>query len=122
MKKFTTTIAALLVFTAASFAAGTSKTTASAENKTAANAAAHASYSMSQLIEENSMLRIKVEALTIESEDTQSKLDYSSMMHTTLSNLQKEQIAIAEENAKLQLDYAKMMTATLVNLAVVAAK
>jgi hypothetical protein len=120
MKKFTTSIAALLVFTAASFAAGSSKTTASAENKVAANAATTASYSLSQLIEENSMLKMQLETMVAESEDTKSKLDYTGMMHTTISNLQKQETSIAEDNAKSQLDYAKMMTATLVNLAKVA--
>jgi hypothetical protein len=119
MKKFTTSIAALLVFTAASFATGTSKTTASTESKVAAKAAV-ASYSLSQLIEENSTLKMQLETLIAESEEAKSKLEYTGMMHTTISNLQKEEMSIAEGKAKCQLDYAKMMTATLVNLAKVA--
>ena len=74
------------------------------------------SKSLAQIIEENSELRLRVEEMTNENEGLNNKLDYSKMMHVTISNLKDDALDEQKENTKNQLDYARMMNATLVNL------
>jgi regulator of replication initiation timing len=120
MKKIITSIAALLLFVGLSSAAETSANTATAENKTNSLGAV-SSRSIAAIIEENVALRIKIEEMAEESDNLQSKLGYSTMMHATISNLKQKEVETIEENKNLQLDYARMMTATLVNLSSVLA-
>ena len=115
MKKFITSIAALLLFVGLTSAAETSVSAASAENKTNSLGAV-SSRSIAAIVEENVALRIKLDEMVEESDNLKSKLDYSSMMHTTISNLKQKEVESIEENKNLQLDYARMMTATLLNL------
>jgi hypothetical protein len=120
MKKIITSIASLLLFAGISNAAETTGTETSkvASNTTAAAASSSvvSSKSLAQIIEENSELRLKVEEMTNQAEDLHSELDYSKMMHATISNLKDEALDEQKENTKNQLDYARMMNATLVNL------
>ena len=115
MKKLITSIAALLLFVGLTSAAETSTNTASADSKTNSLGAV-SSRSIAAIVEENVALRIKLDEMVEESENLKSMLDYSSMMHTTISNLKQKEVESVEENKNLQLDYARMMTATLLNL------
>ena len=120
MKKLITSIAALLLFAGLSFAAETKDSNRSAfsNNTTAPETSASfvSARSLAQVIEENSELRMKVEELSNQAEDLTSLLDYSKMMHATISNLQDEQLQEKESDSKSQLDYARMMNATILNL------
>jgi hypothetical protein len=49
-------------------------------------------------------------------ENLVSMLDYSHMMHATISNLKNVSMVDVVEDAKSQMDYAQMMNAVLVNL------
>ena len=121
MKKTITSIAAILLFAGISNAAATTeKTTVAVENKAVVSAVA--SMSLSQLIDENIMLRTQLEKVNEEADNLQSKLAYTGMMHSTISNLQQLQMSKAAEDAKDQLEYARMMNATLVALSAQLAK
>lgn len=127
MKKLITSAAALLLFAGISFAADTKVNT---HSNSAANTMAPAASnsfvsarSLAEIIEENAELRIKLEDLTNQAENLSTVLDYSKMMHATISNLKDEAMNEQKENSKSQLDYARMMTATIMNLdAVIAGK
>jgi hypothetical protein len=120
MKKLITSIAALLLFAGISNATETTENSASkSAQKSMAPAASStllSARSISQIIEENAELRLKVEEMTNEADNLNSLIDYSKMMHATISSLQEERINEQEENTKSQLDYAHMMNATLLNL------
>jgi hypothetical protein len=119
MKKLITSIAALLLFAGISFAAENKDSNRSALSNTKAPEASTSfvsARSLAQIIEENTELRMKVEELSNQAEDLTSLLDYSKMMHVTISNLQEEQMQEKEADSKSQLDYARMMNATIVNL------
>jgi regulator of replication initiation timing len=115
MKKIITSIAALLLFVGISSAAETTVNTATAGSKTNSLGAV-SSHSMAAIVEENVALRIKLDEMVEVSENLKSKLDYSTMMHTTISTLKQKEVETIEENKNLQLDYARMMNATLLNL------
>ncbi|CAN5741392.1 hypothetical protein BH10BAC3_BH10BAC3_20920 [soil metagenome] len=120
MKKLITSIAAILLFAGISNAAETKEnnTFKSAQSTLApaAESSLVSAKSLTQVIEENTELRLKVEEMTNENENLSSKLDYSKMMHSTISNLQQEVMNDQQENTKSQLDFARMMNATLINL------
>ena len=117
MKKIITSIASLLLFAGISNAAETTGTeTSKVASNTTASSSVVSSKSLAQIIEENSELRLRVEEMANQAEDLNSELDYSKMMHTTISNLKDEALDEQKENTKDQLDYARMMNATLVNL------
>ena len=115
MKKIITSIAALLLFVGLSSAAETSVNAATAENKTNSLGAV-SSRSIAAIVEENVALRIRIEEMAEESDNLKSMLDYSTMMHTTISNLKQKEVETIAEDKNLQLDYARMMTTTLLNL------
>lgn len=121
MKKLVTSIAALLLFAGITSAAETS-TLESIESRSAhknladASASAVSVRTISQIIEENAELKLKVEEMTRETENLTSLVEYSNMMHATISSLQEERMNQQEENTKSQLDYARMMNATLLHL------
>jgi dynactin complex subunit len=115
MKKIITSIAALVLFAGIVNAAETTTTTASSENKTNAVGSLSAR-SIAAIIEENALLRNQVDEMAEEADNLQNKLDYSHMMHTTLTTLKEQELNEAEENSKSKLDYARMMTTTLLNL------
>lgn len=120
MKKLITSTAALLLFAGISFAAETKDSNRSAlatNNKAPETSTSFvAARSLAQIIEENTELRLKVEELSNQAEDLTSKLDYSKMMHVTISNLKEQHMQEMEADNKSQLDYARMMNATMVNL------
>ena len=120
MKKFITSTAALLLFAGISFAAETKDSNRSAftnNNKAPETSTSFVSArSLAQIIEENTELRLKVEELSYQADDLNSKLDYSKMMHVTISNLQEQQMQEKDADNKSQLDFARMMNATIVNL------
>ncbi len=94
------------------------------ENKAgyAANSASIAETNYAAVLEENTKLRIQASELSYKIDDLSSKLDYTQMMHVTISNLRDVALVNSLDDAKNQLDYARMMNATLVNLAIVSAK
>lgn len=120
MKKIITSIAALLLCAGISFAAETkdSNRSALASNTKAPETSTSfvSARSLAQIIEENTELRMKVEELSNHAEELTSLLDYSKMMHVTISNLQEQQMQDKVSDNKSQLDYARMMNATIVNL------
>ncbi len=123
MKKVTTSIAALLLSAGISFAAET-KTNSAAESvenrmESTSSVTSASSRSFAEIIEENTALQSQVTKMNAASDDLKNKLDYTQMMHATISNLQNEVLNDYAENAKNQLDYARMMNTTLVNLATV---
>ena len=91
MKKIITSIAALLLFVGLSSAAETSVNAATAENKTNSLGAV-SSRSIAAIVEENVALRIRIEEMAEESDNLKSMLDYSTMMHTTISNLKQKEV------------------------------
>ena len=116
MKKIITSIASLLLFAGISNAAETTGTVTSKAASNATSSSVVSSKSLAQIIEENSELRLRVEEMANQAEDLNRELDYSTLMHTTISNLNDEALDEQKENTKNQLDYARMMNATLVNL------
>ena len=120
MKKLITSIAAVLLFAGMSFAAdnNSKKSISSADSEKTSNISTSfvSARSLAAIIEENAELRLKVEDLTNQAEDLSSMLNYSKMMHATISNLQQEVINEKAADTKSQLDYARMMNATIVNL------
>ncbi|MES2648669.1 MAG: hypothetical protein V4717_17465 [Bacteroidota bacterium] len=120
MKKLITSIAALVLFAGISNAAETTenkskKATQSAIASTSASSLI-TSKNVSQIIEENAELRLRVEEMEVAADNMNSMLDYSNMMHVTISHLQDEVSNEQKENTKSQLEYARMMNATLINL------
>jgi hypothetical protein len=80
------------------------------------------SMSYAALQEENLNLKLQTAELNGKLDELTSKLDYTQMMHTVLTNLQQQELINTVENAKSQLDYASMMNTTLLNLASVKGK
>jgi hypothetical protein len=126
MKKLIIPVTSLLLLAGNVMAADT---TNSAQKQSNANsksmlvsATATVAYSYEMLVEENIKLRQQADLLTNQVDDLSSKLGYTQMMHTTLTNLDKTMAAQTAENLKDQMDYARMMHVTLTNLAVVATK
>lgn len=115
MKKIITSIAALVLFAGIANAAETTTNTASADNKTN-SLGVLSSRSLAAILEENVSLRLKIEEMAEDNDNLKDKLDYSSMMHATLSNLKQVEMKDLEENKNSQLDYARMMNSTLLNL------
>lgn len=74
------------------------------------------------VMEENTKLRLVASELSAKFDDLASRLDYTHMMHVTISNLQDVTLVTTVEDAKTQLDYARMMNAIIVKLALVAAQ
>lgn len=120
MKKLITSLAALLLFAGISHATENKETSVEKKKATESSSTLLSARTISQIIEENAELKIKVEALTSEADNMQSMLDYSKMMHATINNLNGEILKEKDENTKNQLDYARMMNTTLVNLNTVA--
>ena len=123
MKTLITSIAALLLFAGTSNAAET-KTNCAAESvenrmESTSSVSPASSRSFAEIIEENTELQLRVTKMNAATDELKNKLDYTQMMHATISNLQTEVLNDYAENAKNQLDYARMMNTTLVNLATV---
>jgi hypothetical protein len=125
MKKILLSVTLLLTLASVSNAADKKQTALNnaIENKVSftANTASAAEMNYAAVLEENTKLRIAAAELSTKLDDLSSKLDYSQMMHATISNLQNVTLLNSVENATTQMDYARMMNATLVNLAVVSA-
>jgi ribosomal protein S8 len=68
------------------------------------------------VMEENTRLRMEAAELSSKVENLVSMLDYSHMMHATISNLKNVSMVDVVEDAKSQMEYAQMMNAVLVNL------
>ncbi len=120
MKTVITSLAALLLFAGTSNAAET-KTNSAAESvenrmESTSSVTLASARSLAAIIEENNELQAQVSKMNAVTDDLKNKLDYTQMMHATISNLQNEVLNEYAENAKNQLDYARMMSATLVNL------
>ena len=125
MKKIMISVTFLLALASVSNAADKKQTAINnaIENKTSytATTVSTAEMNYAAVLEENTKLKIQAAELSIKLDDLSSKLDYSQMMHVTISNLQNVTLLNSVEDAKSQMDYARMMNATLVNLAVISA-
>ncbi|MES2648668.1 MAG: hypothetical protein V4717_17460 [Bacteroidota bacterium] len=120
MKKMLLSVTFLLSLVSITNAADTKQTALNntVENKNAFTSAtssvAVANYAA--VLEENTRLRMQTAELNSKVENLVSMLDYTQMMHTTISNLLNVSTITVVENAKSQMDYAQMMNAVLVNL------
>ena len=125
MKKILISVTFLLSLASVSNAADKKQTAINnaTENKASltANTVASVEMNYAAMLEENTKLKIQAAEFSGKLDNLSSKLDYSTMMHATISNLKDLTIANSLENAQFQMDYARMMNATLVNLAVVSA-
>ena len=125
MKKIMISVTFLLSLASVSNAADKKQTAVNnaIENQATYNTSSISTAEMNYaaMVEENTKLKIQDAELSSKVENLSSKLDYSQMMHVTISNLQNVTLVNSSEDAKSQLDYARMMNATLVNLAIISA-
>ena len=125
MKKIMISVTFLLALASVSNAADKKQTAVNnaIENQATYNTSSISTAEMNYaaMVEENTKLKIQAAELSTKVENLYSKLDYSQMMHVTISNLQNVTLVNSSEDAKSQLDYARMMSATLVNLATITA-
>lgn len=119
MKKIMLSVVLLLALASFSYAADKKQTAEKKiENKSilSGNTSAIAAASYTAVLEENNRLRLQASELTFKIDDLNSRLEFSQMMYTTLSNLQQAALNDAIEDTKCQLDYVRMMSITLLNL------